>query len=180
MPNVQTKTLQIAAIQQIDVYLFQKFNLLCHQRIKQLAVAVSKTGDGYLYAIIAGYLYFTDVTNADAFFYITLAAFALELPLYLALKNTLKRARPFNSISDFNSHISPSDKFSMPSGHTAAAFVFATMISAFFPTWAVLAYSWASLIGVSRIVLGVHFPGDIIAGALLGYGCAELALSSFG
>lgn len=179
MPNVQTKTLQVEALQQIDVYLFQKFNLLCHQRIKQISVAVSKTGDGYLYAILAAYLYITDVSNADVFFYITLAAFALELPLYLALKNTLKRARPFNSISNFDSHISPSDKFSMPSGHTAAAFVFATMISTFFPTWGLFAYAWASLIGLSRVVLGVHFPGDIIAGALLGYACAEFALTTF-
>lgn len=179
MPNVQTKPLQVTALQQLDVYLFQKFNLLCHQRIKQLSVGISKTGDGYLYAAIAAYLYFVGVTNASAFFYMAIAAFAFELPLYLAFKNTLKRARPFNSINNFHSHISPSDKFSMPSGHTSAAFVFATLISYYFPAWGMFAYSWACLIGLSRILLGVHFPGDIIAGALLGYGCAEFALAVF-
>ena len=71
----------------------------------------------------------------------------------------------------------PSDEFSMPSEHTAAAFVMASLTAYFYPDLSLFAYSWASLIGLSRVILGVHYPTDIAAGAILGLGCASIAQS---
>ena len=65
----------------------------------------------------------------------------------------------------------------MPSGHTAAAFLMATVLAASFPLWAPLLFAWAALVGASRLLLGVHYLSDLVAGALLGGGCALLALS---
>lgn len=53
----------------------------------------------------------------------------------------------------------------------------ATLIGQFYPEFYLLALSWASLIGLSRILLGVHFMTDVLIGALLGMACAHIALS---
>ena len=101
-----------------------------------------------------------------------LLAFAAELPLYLLLKNALKRQRP----AGLPVFITPSDRYSLPSGHTAAAFLMATVVAASFPLWAPLLFVWAALVGASRLLLGVHYLSDLVAGALLGGGCALWAL----
>ena len=103
---------------------------------------------------------------------VALWAFALELPLYLLLKNALKRQRP----AGLPVFITPSDRYSLPSGHTAAAFLMATVLAASFPLWAPLLFVWAALVGASRLLLGVHYLSDLVAGALLGGGCALWAL----
>ncbi len=72
--------------------------------------------------------------------------------------------------------ITPSDRYSLPSGHTAAAFLMATVLAASFPLWAPLLFTWAILVGASRLLLGVHYLSDLVAGALLGSGCALWAL----
>ncbi|WP_232053844.1 phosphatase PAP2 family protein [Microbulbifer sp. GL-2] len=69
------------------------------------------------------------------------------------------------------------DKFSLPSGHTSAAFLFITfMIIQAGPIWS-LGYIWATGVGAARIGLGVHFPSDICAGALLGI-CVAITTSA--
>jgi undecaprenyl-diphosphatase len=92
------------------------------------------------------------------------------------LKKSLKRERPCHHISDLSAYIVPSDKFSLPSGHTAAAFLMASLVAHFYPTLGVVAYIWASCIGCSRVLLGVHYPSDILAGVLLGLGISTISL----
>lgn len=66
---------------------------------------------------------------------------------------------------------------SFPSGHTAAAFSTATSLVLISHKWYVVipAYAWASLVGYSRLYLGVHYPSDILGGAILGSGSAWLS-----
>ena len=172
-----TSVIRDNKLQQLDTFLFYKCHYLSNQPMKNLSVWVSKTGDGYFYFAIALLVYFLEQAMGASFFYCALLAFAVEVPIYLGLKNLVRRNRPFNKLNSFKSHIAPSDKFSMPSGHTAAAFVFATVVAYFYPQFSILAYSWAVCIGFSRVFLGVHFPGDIIAGALLGYASAQFAIT---
>lgn len=134
---------------------------------------VSRTGDGPLYGVLALALVSFDGDRGVRFLLSGLGIFALELPLYLLLKNYIRRERP----SGLPVFIRPSDRYSLPSGHTAAAFVMACLLTAFYPTFAALAFFWASCIGASRLLLGVHYLTDLIAGALLGTGCALLVLS---
>jgi undecaprenyl-diphosphatase len=107
-----------------------------------------------------------------------LLAFAIELPLYLLLKNAIQRERPRGlQQHGWTPGIKPSDRFSFPSGHTAAAFMFAWMLAASYPEYTLIYLSIASGIGLSRVLLGVHYPTDILAGASLGSTIAFVVLS---
>lgn len=138
---------------------------------------ISHSGDGYLYGVIGLLAFFANSANDLMFVKVGLIAFLFELPCFIIFKALIKRDRPCSTLSGSCSVIMPRGKFSMPSGHTSAAFLMATLISFYYPTLSLLAYSWASAIGLSRVILGVHYPSDIMAGTLLGSCCTFIALS---
>lgn len=140
---------------------------------------VSRTGDGPLYVIMAMVLLMVEPDRSAIFVGVGLFAYGLEVGLYLLLKNLIRRDRPSVKIESYQPWITPSDQFSFPSGHTAAAFVFAGLVAFFYPVFAAPCYFWASLIGASRVLLGVHYPSDIAAGAVLGSSCAILGIGLF-
>jgi undecaprenyl-diphosphatase len=135
---------------------------------------ISKSGDGYLYVLLAGWI----ALGADPSLSILLGSLALgflvERPVYFMLKNLCRRERPQAALK-IPSFIIPSDRFSFPSGHTSGAFLVATQLSYFFPVLVPLFLAWAVLVGVSRVILGVHFPTDTFIGALMG---SVIALAS--
>ncbi|MDA0149680.1 phosphatase PAP2 family protein [Vibrio sp. LaRot3] len=161
------------------------FSLFCLQHkfclpISKVSRLVSKTGDGHLYAVLGGMAWWFDGDLGRLFLIAGMLAFALELPIYWLTKNLFKRRRPQELSSLIPSFITPSDRYSLPSGHTAAAFAMATLIAQFYPTFAVLSFVWAGLIALSRILLGVHFLTDVVLGALLGLACATASLQWLG
>jgi undecaprenyl-diphosphatase len=90
---------------------------------------------------------------------------------YTLLKYTINRERPYNAYGDIDKLANESTP-SFPSGHTSSAFCTATSLSLVYPKWYVIvpAYSWAALVGYSRMHLGMHYPSDVLAGAILGAG----------
>jgi|SRR5690554_6828908 len=145
-----------------------------------LARWVSRSGDGYGYALAVLIAVMLNDPDALTLLTLLLVGFALELPIYWFLKNTLKRQRPYQKNRRFKAIIVAHDTFSFPSGHTTAAFMFAGMCSVLMPTWAPIVYAWAAAIGLSRVALGVHYPGDILAGACLGSGLAWFTIAHAG
>jgi undecaprenyl-diphosphatase len=86
------------------------------------------------------------------------------------VKPLARRERPERDVHDvpIERHVSMPVTRSFPSGHTAAAFAFATGVGHVMPDAAIPLHGLAALVGYSRVHTGVHFPGDVIAGALLG------------
>lgn len=160
-----------------DTFLFHWIFNWTAQRNCKVIKLISKTGDGHLYLAVGLILWAFDPKDGPLFLYTALLAYALELPIYVLLKKSFKRQRPCELMGYLNAHIKPSDKFSLPSGHTAAAFLMASLLAHFYPSVSIIVYAWAGVIGLSRILLGVHYPSDILAGATLGITISFLSLN---
>lgn len=143
----------------------------------RLIKLISKSGDGHVYLLIGLALWAFEPQHGAIFLYSALLAYSMELPLYVVLKKLFKRQRPCDLFANFHAHVTPSDKFSLPSGHTAAAFLMASQMAHFYPSISLIAYLWAGVIGLSRVLLGVHYPTDIFAGAVLGLTISFLSLT---
>lgn len=107
--------------------------------------------------------------------YTGLATIAINGGITLALKYSVNRDRPFVTYPDIMQK-SKAGSPSFPSGHTSNAFATATSVSLAYPKWYIIApsYAWAGTVGYSRMHLGVHYPSDVLVGALIGSGCAYL------
>jgi len=101
----------------------------------------------------------------------------LGVALYSWLKRVCVRERPFITHSGIDQAAAPLDRYSFPSGHTIHAVSFAWQASVHFPELAWVLVPLAALIAASRVVLGLHYPTDVLAGAAIGAGLAELGLS---
>jgi undecaprenyl-diphosphatase len=88
--------------------------------------------------------------------------------LYKFLKQHLVRERPCTVLSDIVRGTAPLDRYSFPSGHTLHAVSFAMLIVGAFPQLAWLCIPFAALVALSRVVLGLHYPSDVVAGAGIG------------
>ena len=170
----------LKSLTKYDTNLFYRLYSLTVKRDCRSIIWLSKTGDGYLYLFIGALLWAFEPEHGELFLYTALMAYALDLPIYVLLKKMFKRPRPCDFLLDLTAHVTPSDKFSLPSGHTAAACLMASIVAHYYPPFAVLAYSWAALIGLSRVLLGVHYPSDVVAGMLLGITIASLSISILG
>jgi membrane-associated phospholipid phosphatase len=106
---------------------------------------------------------------------VTMASTVLNVAVTNALKYSVNRERPFITYPDI---IKKTDTHSpsFPSGHTANAFAAATSFSLAYPEWYIIAPSfvYAGTVAYSRMHLGVHYPSDVAAGAVIGAGCAYI------
>lgn len=88
--------------------------------------------------------------------------------IYRWLKSKTSRPRPFAVENAVRAGADPLDPFSFPSGHTLHAVAFSIVAIAFYPMLAWLLVPFTLLVAASRVVLGLHYPSDVLAGAALG------------
>jgi undecaprenyl-diphosphatase len=159
----------VDSVTRLDIIFFTSiFDLDGKKLVAWAMPKISHTGNGYYYPLLPLLIYFFSPEKALGFLLAGLIAFLFEIPAHLVIKNLVKRNRPFEVLANVNRRIIPADQFSFPSGHTAAAFAIATLVSMQFPALAMPVLIWASLVGLSRIYLGVHYPTDILAGIVIG------------
>ena len=90
-------------------------------------------------------------------------------------KNLVYRRRPYMVLPDVNTFWMRLLKdYSFPSGHTTAGFSMAAVMALHFPPYGYVVYPLATLVGVSRMYIGMHYPSDVIGGAFLGTAFALL------
>ncbi len=87
-----------------------------------------------------------------------------------SLKVLLSRERPYKIIEQLHTFGIDLSDYSFPSGHTTASFSLATTLALNMPRFSILVYTLASIIAISRIYLGVHYPTDVTAGLIIGIG----------
>lgn len=123
---------------------------------------------------VAGVITKNNTLKKDALF--TLEGFAYSQAITFATKAIVNKPRPHEYDPTLIA-LKNAKNGSFPSGHTSEAFANATSLTLISHKWyvAVPAYTWAGLVGYSRLYLGVHYPSDVIAGALVGTGSAWLS-----
>lgn len=156
--------------QRIDMYVFSFFNL--HGRrprwLDRTMLIVTEFGNGVVTLAIAIIFYFA-VNHILAYKYI-LGTLTLWL-IVEYMKLMIRRARPYTSLSTARVVGAPARGKSFPSGHTSQAFYTATMLATYFNVGLLLGlplYFLALLVGITRMYMGMHYPRDVLAGAILG------------
>lgn len=136
--------------------------------VRETFRAVSWLGDGWVwYAILLALPLAYGVQGLQASLHMTATA-ALGIALYKLIKNRAVRERPYITHSAIECASAPLDRYSFPSGHTLHAVCFTLMSTSYFPELTAPLASLAALIALSRVILGLHYPTDVAAGALLG------------
>jgi undecaprenyl-diphosphatase len=142
-------------------------------------ICATRGGDGWLwYAMAIAILLFGGAERYAALAASGIAG-TISIAVYLWLKRATGRRRPCHIEPHCWSNLLPPDQFSFPSGHTMSAFTMAAVWSPFYPGLAPGLYFCAVSIGISRILLGMHFLSDVMVGALLGTGLAYAVLGIF-
>lgn len=161
--------------QNYDIHLLRCINQPVHPNLDKAMVFTSNSVTPMIIAVPVGilaYEYFRK--DGDVRKPIVIGtSLAITSAITFGLKYSVNRERPFVTYPDIIKRGSAGSK-SFPSGHTSSAFALATSVSLCYPKWYVIApaYVWAFTVGYSRMRLGVHYPTDVLVGALIGAGCS--------
>jgi len=140
---------------------------------------ISRAGDGAIWyglLILLPLLYGSPGLVASGHMAVTGLAC---LALYRWLKVRTGRPRPFMTSSAIFRREPPLDEYSFPSGHTLHAVAFSLVLASHLPQWTALALAFTLLVTLSRPILGLHYPTDVIAGAAIGgvVACSSILLA---
>ena len=152
-------------------------NALCARRgAFRYFATVSRLGDGlFWYALMALLVAANGLDGLRASLHLAATGLA-ALVLYKALKRWTRRPRPFANDLRIRAWVAPLDEFSFPSGHTLHAVAFCVVAVAHYPPLAWLLVPFTASVAVSRVVLGLHYPSDVLAATAIGGALAAASL----
>ena len=146
------------------------------QAVRAYFGAISRLGDGMFWMALIAALPLLDPHGGLATSLQLCATGAVAALLYRALKGWTRRPRPCHEDPAIRAWVAPLDEFSFPSGHTLHAVTFTIVALAHYPMLAWLLVPFALSVAASRIVLGVHYPSDVLAATAIGIGLAGTSL----
>jgi len=138
---------------------------------------ISRLGDGvFWYALMAAILLVERKSGLVPVIHMALTGLTATL-IYKWLKGKTLRPRPYEVHQDVWLSGKPLDKFSFPSGHTLHAVAFCGVTLAYYPMLVWLVMPFTVMVGMSRVILGLHYPSDVLAGAILGASISSLSIA---
>ena len=138
---------------------------------------ISRLGDGiFWYCLMLGLLVRYQSDALLPVLHMAAAGLVCTV-LYKWLKRKTHRPRPYDKNQGINCGITALDQFSFPSGHTLHAVAFSIVALSYYPNLAWLLLPFTALVAISRLVLGLHYPSDVLAGILIGATISGLSLS---
>ncbi|HYM86331.1 MAG TPA: phosphatase PAP2 family protein [Pseudoxanthomonas sp.] len=144
--------------------------------IRRFFAVISRLGDGvFWYVLMAAMIVADGLAGLAASAHLA-ATGVIALTLYKLLKRWTRRPRPFASDVRIRAWVAPLDEFSFPSGHTLHAVAFSIVAIAHYPVLAVLLVPFTVCVAVSRVVLGLHYPSDVLAALAMGSALAAISL----
>lgn len=151
-----------------------------HRRVRTLFALISRLGDGVFWYVLMATLVLADGMDGLRASAHMAATGVAALTLYKALKRWTRRPRPFAADLRIRAWVAPLDEYSFPSGHTLHAVSFTVVALAWYPWLAPLLLPFTAGVALSRVVLGLHYPSDVLAatgiGLLLGTASLQLGL----
>ncbi len=145
--------------------------------VRELFATISRLGDGlFWYSLVLSLPLIYGESAWMPALRMAVAGFT-GLALYKYLKSRLVRERPYISLAGIVPGTRALDRYSFPSGHTLHAVNFTVLITASYPELALLCVPFAMLVAASRVVLGLHYPSDVLAGGLIGAGLALVSMT---
>ena len=160
---------------QTDVALYHFMNRGLHWRgMVTFMRGITLFGETYT-AVAAGVLaLFLGYSGDSAVGVQTTLVIGLSQAVVQSIKRLVNRTRPYLVHEWSLAPNPPTCQYSFPSGHTASAVAYALVFGLFYPFLRPLLYPLALLVGVSRVILGVHYPTDVLVGAAISYGTYRL------
>jgi undecaprenyl-diphosphatase len=147
-----------------------------HPGAVHLLAAASRLGDGVLWYVVMAVLPILDRVDGLLCALQMSAVGVVNVALYALVKRRIGRPRPFAVCPQIRACAHTLDEFSFPSGHTLHAVAYAVLLNYHYPTTGPLVWVFAALIAASRVVLGLHYPSDVLAGALTGLATGSVAI----
>lgn len=129
---------------------------------------VSRVGDGWIWYAIIVCLPIAGGPVGTSAAVRMVGVGAVNLLLYRIIKRWIARPRPYRTCPGIRACSRSLDEFSFPSGHTLHSAAFSLILTAYYPMFALFVWPLTIVIAVSRIILGLHYPSDVIVGALIG------------
>ncbi len=140
---------------------------------------ISRLGDGvFWYALMTAIIVMQQADGIQPVLHM-LAAGLTGTVVYKWLKQKTHRPRPFQVRQDVWVVGKPLDHFSFPSGHTLHAVAFSVVAMHYYPELTIVLMSFTIMVAMSRVILGLHYPSDVFAGAGIGYVIAQSYLTVF-
>jgi undecaprenyl-diphosphatase len=136
--------------------------------VVRLLGVVSRVGDGWIWYAVVVCLPWAGGPNGPSVSVRMIGVGIVNLIIYTIVKRWIARPRPFRTCPGIRECGRSLDEFSFPSGHTLHSVACSLILTVYYPVLGFIVWPLTLLIAVSRVVLGLHYPSDVIVGALIG------------